>query len=165
MKQVLCFLIVLVVSFGVVSAREAATGPWISWALTVNETYWQPCIATAKIPAVTPGQPTPSFSVGDCDFGTFNYTLTQRAGSNNVTLSTIFYSHVIEDASPPSCTNQCILFDRKRNEQDGSASGGPVGFQCTSCTVMDSREGFHMTTYSFTVISWTDSQPIISRRG
>ena len=60
-----------------------------------------------------------------------------------------FHSSVIEDASPPTCNiawNGTYLVPTKLTNQLPSLLPG--------CMTMDSREGYHMTSYWFYLIDW-----------
>lgn len=59
-----------------------------------------------------------------------------------------FDSHVIEDASHPSCRIQWdyIYLEPTTYSAKGSLLPG--------CFVMDSREGYHMTYYWFHILDW-----------
>lgn len=72
---------------------------------------WQPCIGSGLTPPLYPGNRTQENVIisnhsSVCDYGDFEYKLAQEA-NGNVSLHTIFYSHVIEDASPPTCKLEC----------------------------------------------------------
>ena len=83
---------------------------------------------------------------------------------NHPVLKPTFYSSVIVDASPPTCIIAC----KPVNNQ-------PTPYRCSQCSVMyaqvpwphrvltfvfvsvlrrDSREGYHLTTYTFDVVGW-----------
>ena len=64
----------------------------------------------------------------------------------NVNLT--FYSSVIEDASPPTCQitwSGAYLVPKKP---------GNVQSLLPGCFTMDSREGYHMTSYWFYLLDW-----------
>ena len=59
-----------------------------------------------------------------------------------------FHSSVIEDASPPTCSipwNGTYL-----NPTADKMDRSPL----PSCFTMDSREGYHMTYYWFSLLEW-----------
>jgi hypothetical protein len=89
---------------------------------------------------------------------------------NHPVLKPTFYSSVIVDASPPTCVIACKPVDNQ-----------PMPYRCSQCSVMyaqrtltpcpplatscahivslshvcrDSREGYHLTTYTFDVVGW-----------
>ena len=59
-----------------------------------------------------------------------------------------FYSHDIEDASPPSCTIQWDYSYKIPSDGNYLTSLLP------GCYIEDSREGFHMTYFWFYVLDW-----------
>ncbi|XP_077996210.1 uncharacterized protein LOC144449539 isoform X2 [Glandiceps talaboti] len=115
---------------------------WIKFLVTVNDT-WDPkgCIDTVKTKELIPDKKynqSDPIRVGQCDSGPLTYT--------NVNL--IFYSSVIEDASPPTCQiawNGTYLTPTKPGSYQSLLPG---------CFVEDSREGYHMTYYWFHILDW-----------
>ena len=59
-----------------------------------------------------------------------------------------FYSHVIEDASHPTCK---ILWDYKYREP---TTYGAKESLLPGCMTGDSREGYHLTYYWFHILEW-----------
>eukprot|EP01094_Clydonella_sp_ATCC50884_P017371 TRINITY_DN3005_c0_g1_i3.p1 TRINITY_DN3005_c0_g1~~TRINITY_DN3005_c0_g1_i3.p1 ORF type:complete len:115 (-),score=11.18 TRINITY_DN3005_c0_g1_i3:107-451(-) len=99
-----------------------------------SESMWTNCSDVGVAPPVRAGVFSPSFLVGNnfmCDRGPLMYYVTDVSGSN-VKMTVTFRSSVVEDASPPSCT---ISWDRS------DLLTQPF------CYVMDSREGYHLTSY------------------
>ncbi len=69
------------------------------------------------------------------------------------TLNLIFYSSVIEDASPPTCT---ITWSGQYNNPTPVVKwGDPLPSPLPGCYVQDSREGYHMTYYWFFILDWS----------
>ena len=68
------------------------------------------------------------------------------------TVKLIFYSSVIEDASPPTCK---IMWSGDYDNPNGVAMGmNMLPNLLPGCFTMDSREGYHMTYYWFYLLSW-----------
>ncbi|KJE95392.1 hypothetical protein CAOG_005846 [Capsaspora owczarzaki ATCC 30864] len=112
------------------------------FAVTVNETYWQPCVDTAITPPLTAGVTTANpISVGqnaDCDSGRFRFDISGQSGSI-VTVVPTYYSAAVLDASPPSCE---IKWDTSIDSSQ------------PACSVLDSREGYHLTGYIFRLVGY-----------
>lgn len=112
----------------------------ISFLLSVNLTYSN-CFSTVPTGPLTRLEKT-SVIVGQCDNGPIVWNTTENKDEIVVT----FYSSVIVDASPPSCLIKNFMY------------GNPVATSSQpllpSCFDIDSREGYHMTYYWFTAITW-----------
>ncbi|KAL4227944.1 hypothetical protein ACF0H5_013383 [Mactra antiquata] len=123
----------------------------VRFLLTVNDTWADPpgCIKTVATNMLTPKVKSPHIAVGSCDNGPLTYTvLSPGLNYNKYTVRLTFYSSVIEDASPPTCDlswNGTYLIPKKY--------GANVDL-LPSCFTMDSREGYHMTSYWFHILEW-----------
>ncbi|KAL5005200.1 hypothetical protein ScPMuIL_018656 [Solemya velum] len=107
--------------------------------ITVNDT-WNPegCIATVATPPLIPGKQynkSDSIRVGVCDNGPMRFQITNSPRVNTLMeINLTFFSSVIEDASPPTCSiqwNGTYLTPSKT---------GPGQSLLPGCFVMDSRE-------------------------
>lgn len=150
-------LLVLAAIALVVSASPVAAKPepplrsvdaldTLTFLVAVNDT-WGSCITTVRSPPLPPNQTrdkAPHIMVGQCDNGPLTYTV-HKGGPAGYTIDLTFYSSVIEDASPPTCTI---------NWPGGFGAphaGGSTDGMIPGCYTMDSREGYHMTDYWFAV--------------
>lgn len=116
--------------------------PVVVFNITVDETLWRPCVAWGLTPSLTPNTTTQqSVPIKNCDEGRFVYAYDDNF--NHPVLKPTFYSSVIVDASPPTCVIACKPVDNQ-----------PMPYRCSQCSVMDSREGYHLTTYTFDVVGW-----------
>eukprot|EP00300_Choanocystis_sp_HF-7_P024140 c25544_g1_i1.p1 GENE.c25544_g1_i1~~c25544_g1_i1.p1 ORF type:complete len:174 (+),score=28.87 c25544_g1_i1:1-522(+) len=95
--------------------------------------------------------------VGGCDQGAFEIALKPsdpypRCESADMPCVLVtFHSSVIMDASPPSCA-----FNFNASYGPPTTPGSSEGI-LPGCFTMESREGFHMTSYWFYILSWTIS--------
>nr|XP_002735976.2 PREDICTED: uncharacterized protein LOC100370662 [Saccoglossus kowalevskii] len=127
---------------------------WLKFLVTVNDT-WDPdgCIATVLTPRLIPGKEynkSESVRVGRCDKGPLWFNISEAGikESHAMNVDLIFFSSVVEDASPPTCRipwNGTYLTPKTTMANESLLPG---------CFVMDSREGYHMTYYWFHVIDW-----------
>ncbi|XP_071099306.1 uncharacterized protein [Haliotis cracherodii] len=125
----------------------------IKFLVTVNDTWDENgCIATIVTPMLTSGvkyNQSAAFSVGSCDRGPLRFNVQQLRGQKtSMQVDLTFYSSVIEDASPPTCSlawNGTYLAPKTMNPGESLLPG---------CFVMDSREGYHMTYYLFHILEW-----------
>ncbi|KAH3836630.1 uncharacterized protein LOC127877663 isoform X1 [Dreissena polymorpha] len=127
----------------------------VRFLITVNDTWAEPpgCITTVATPMIAPNLPynkSQSILVGDCDRGPIQYTYTTPGkDGNKFTVDLTFYSSVIEDASPPTCSlswNGTYLVPKP--------SDNSLPDLLPACFTMDSREGYHMTYYWFHILDW-----------
>jgi len=112
----------------------------ITFTLSVNLT-WSTCFTTVSTGPVMKLQNI-TVPVGQCDSGPFIWNTTENKDEIVVT----FYSSVIEDAEPPSCLIKNFTYKNPL-----TPANQPI---LPSCFVMDSREGYHMTSYWFTALTW-----------
>ncbi len=115
----------------------------------MNET-WTTCYAGGLSGHIPPGLPLfsgPTVSVGSCDAGPLVYNVTDGG------LLVTFGSNVIADASPP----QCVIAWADAAKQT-LALELPLVFASSPrlpfCSLIDSREGYHMTMYTFAAVAW-----------
>jgi secretion-regulating guanine nucleotide exchange factor len=69
--------------------------------------------------------------------------------ATSASLYLVFHSHVIADASPPTCTikwEYSYLVPSSANYRSSLLPG---------CATSDSREGFHLTYYWFYIMDWS----------
>lgn len=121
----------------------------ITFLVAVNQT-WDTCYDMGK--TITPAranqplQDGPVVSVGTCDSGPIAFNTTSEG------ILVTFASSIIFDASPPQCT---IMYAPNSTTL---AYGLPGTFgqspSLPSCTTMDSREGYHLTQFTFAALSW-----------
>ena len=123
--------------------------PQVTFLVAVNHTY-DTCYAGGISEPVQPGLPLqdgPVVTVGACDGGPIVFNNT-KAG-----LLVTFGSSILMDAEPPSC----VIAWSNRTEQS-LAIGLPPKFGDSPtfpyCTIMDSREGYHLTQFTFAAIGW-----------
>ncbi|XP_060557177.1 uncharacterized protein LOC132717669 [Ruditapes philippinarum] len=125
---------------------------FVRFLVTVNDTWADPpgCISTIATPVV-PVNKSENLQVGECDHGPIEYTFyTPGKNYNKYTVSLIFHSSVIEDASPPTCDlswNGTYLVPKSPVKENPDL--------LPSCFVQDSREGYHMTSYWFHLLDWS----------
>lgn len=86
-------------------AAAAVDVKFATFLVAVNHT-WDTCLAQVVTPQLQPNQTrrtAPSFQVGACDYGPLTFSVgVDRFGKPAINV--IFYSSVIMDASPPSCS-------------------------------------------------------------
>lgn len=146
MARLLIRLVALAACAGAALAADVRAA---SFLVAVNYT-WATCYAlgaSSSVVAGTPLQNGPVTVVGGCDSGPITF-VTSKQG-----LVVTFKSGVVEDATPPSCT---IPYT---NASDRSlAYGLPAKFGLPpvlpTCYTMDSREGYHLTQYTFAALAW-----------
>lgn len=152
------------------SGSLAALGPapanlLLTIAVAVNHSSWSPpspCydqgISSDPIPAGQPLAQGEVVEVGQCDSGPLVWDYTAPGAPLQGFLIT-FKSGVIEDASPP----QCVVPLRK-DAPNGLGLAPPTVFGTSAslpyCATMDSREGYHLTEYTFTVVAWKVAPPL-----
>ena len=117
--------------------------------IAVNETFTT-CYAGGLSGAVPPNltlREGPIVAAGTCDSGPLVYSITAEG------LLVTFGSGVIADASPPQC-----VIAWADSKQQSLALALPRAFGMSpalpDCSVMDSREGYHMTQYTFAALAW-----------
>lgn len=114
----------------------------ITFLLSVNDTR-ATCFQTIKTDSITRAQ-NETVKVGQCDAGPITW---DNAADGGVQVT--FYSSVIEDAPPPTCTIAGPLnYSNPASTLPGSSPILP------HCFIMDSREGYHMTGFWFTALTW-----------
>ena len=117
--------------------------------VAVNYT-WAPCYAMGASESVVEGTPLqngPVTQVGGCDGGPITFSTSKQG------LVVTFKSGVIEDASPPSCTIPYTNATEQSLDFGLPAKfGQPPVFPF--CSVMASREGYHLTQFTFAALSW-----------
>ncbi|XP_067655926.1 uncharacterized protein [Haliotis asinina] len=121
--------------------------------VTVNDTWDENgCIDTIATPMLLSGVKynlSDAFSVGSCDRGPLRFNVQKLQGQRtSMQVDLTFYSSVIEDASPPTCSlqwNGTYLVPKTTDPRESLLPG---------CFVMDSREGYHMTYYWFHIFEW-----------
>ncbi|XP_052792036.1 uncharacterized protein LOC128226184 [Mya arenaria] len=135
-------------------ANEVRQLTGVRFLVTVNDTWAETpgCITTVATSMIAPDIPfnkSKSITVGDCDHGPLQYTFASPGkDGNKYTVSLIFHSSVIEDASPPTCDlswNGTYLVPTTTR---------PWEELLPSCFTMDSREGNYMTYYWFHLLEW-----------
>ena len=136
-------------------SHAAAAPHSISFILTVNDTWMgnstppSTCFAYVVTPLLPANETFKNAShqqVGTCDQGPLIWNATDRG------LLVQFMSSNIMDASPPACYIPYI----NATERLGYILPAHLGDapQLMTCSVADSREGYHMTFYWFSVLSW-----------
>lgn len=132
----------------------------ITFLVTVNDTWkWDPpisndtCMVTIKTNSIAPNTPrnkSENIMVGNCDNGPLVYTANSASS-----IFLTFYSSVVLDASPPTCTinwNGSYLLPTQPPGQSTTLESLLPG-----CFIADSREGYHMTNYWFYILDWGTS--------
>lgn len=126
--------------------------PQVTFLVAVNQT-WDPCYAMGASLPVRANQPLrdgPVVQVGGCDSGPIAFNSTADPSGIVVT----FASSIIEDAEPPQCTIKWA----PGGKAPTLAYGLPAVFgqspALPHCTIMDSREGYHLTQYTFAALGW-----------
>nr|XP_022333231.1 uncharacterized protein LOC111130447 [Crassostrea virginica] len=123
----------------------------LQFLVTINTTF-NDCIATIKTPWIQPSTKGEKIFVGGCDEGPLQFdVISDEHENDNMIVSLIFHSSVIEDASPPTCKipfNGTYLIPSAKE---------PEMSLLPHCFVMDSREGYHMTYYWFKIFDWNFS--------
>lgn len=122
----------------------------MSFLVAVNETF-AACYALGASGFIPIGEPlnkgTP-VTVGGCDSGPLIFNTTDAGDGLLVT----YASSLLYDASPPQCT---IPFDK---DTGTLAFGLPTVFgespSLPVCSCMDSREGYHLTQFTFAALAW-----------
>ncbi|XP_041365353.1 uncharacterized protein LOC121380555 [Gigantopelta aegis] len=138
---------------GIVFCNANGDSVQIRFLITVNDT-WNPsgCIYTAISPPLWSGvkyNKSDSIHIGGCDVGPLRFNVRQlNGGKSKMAVDLTFYSSVIEDASPPTCSIQWNGTYLTPGTTDPGESLLP------GCFVMDSREGYHMTYYWFHLLDW-----------
>ena len=135
---------------------ERAPSAWAQFIVNVRPIDWEHCSATNQsmngttarlAPGPVPSSPSGSAShtvhVGTCDSGELSWELGTDPIKGKPALSVTFRSGLILDASPPQCYVPVV--DRP---PPGSA---PL----PKCEVIDSREGYHLTQYSFYLFNYS----------
>eukprot|EP00052_Salpingoeca_macrocollata_P004496 m.41657 g.41657 ORF g.41657 m.41657 type:complete len:155 (+) comp14254_c0_seq2:3-467(+) len=128
----------------------AGGGLQIQFLLSVNDT-WGDCFETVATPMIVTDKEAPTITVGQCDFGMLeaNYsTVCSDLTKKGPCVNLVFHSHVIEDASPPTCSFEVSKL-KFGTPTDKDRNVLPM------CFTMDSREGYHMTYYWFYALQWT----------
>ena len=85
----------------------------------------------------------PIVTAGACDYGALDWVWATNPLSGKPSLHVTFDSHVIEDASHPECFIEW-------NATTAVHKPTPAAV----CYVSDSREGYHLTHYTFAVLAW-----------
>ena len=147
----------LLLLLGLLSPAAASPPSEIRFLLTVNDTWYpssfgKQCFTYVLTEPLEPNktfQQSPRQQVGTCDSGPLIWAPTDKG------IWVSFQSSVIEDASPPECY---IPYSNASTQTIDyvlpvSLSNGQI--QLPSCSKGDSREGYHMTYYWFSVFSWT----------
>lgn len=142
----------LVVSICTLSAHSARINnvDVMSFLITVNDTWMAdddpqpqpPCIFTARTGDIVRAQKSDEIQVGACDSGPLIWNIT---ADNKVEVT--FYSSEIMDAEPPRCS----IPVPGNYSNPASPDVAPA---LPHCFVMDSREGYHMTAYWFSILTW-----------
>lgn len=150
-------------------AARAAAPPTLllTIAVAVNHSSWSPpspCydqgISPQPIPAGQPLADGEVVDVGQCDSGPLVWDHTAPGAPIPGFLVT-FKSGVIEDASPPQCVIPLLA-----GAPEGLGLSPPRVFGTSAslpfCATMDSREGYHLTEFTFTIVSWKLAPPLSS---
>lgn len=121
----------------------------MTFLVAVNYT-WSPCYSMGQSLPVRAGQPLrdgPVVQVGACDAGPLAFNLTEHG------VLVTFGSGVIMDAEPPACT---IPYANATEQSLSFVLPARFGdsFAFPTCSVMDSREGYHLTQYTLSALSW-----------
>jgi len=164
LQNIIAFILLLIFIFVEHDAISLKTTkpppPKISakFLLAVNDT-WDPkgCIEMIETEFV-PEHQAPHVIVGKCDSGPLSFTFQNNTTPSiwtdysQMTLHMLFRSSVIEDASPPTCdinwNGSYITPWPIQSEQIVLTSPLP------GCFTMESREGYHMTSYWFYLLDW-----------
>ncbi len=113
-------------------------------------------VKTSFIAPDTPRNKSENIQVGNCDNGPLIYSVNEEEDSkSSVTLT--FYSSVIEDASPPMCTIQWDYQYKVPTHYIGIVDTYIEAEESLlpGCATADSREGYHMTYYWFSLFDWS----------
>ena len=133
--------------------------------MTVNDSWkYDPpisndtCMATIKTFPIAPDTPknkSQIIQVGDCDHGPLTYSVNEN-GDTQSSIFLTFYSSVIEDASPPTCTIQWNYKFKVPMNFIGIVDTYVEASEnlLPACGTADSREGYHMTYYWFYIYDW-----------
>ena len=119
-------------------------------------------VKTFALAPDTPKNKSENIQVGDCDHGPLIYHVNEE-GDNKSSIFLTFYSSVIEDAGPPTCTIDWNYQYKAPSHFIGVVTDIEAEESLLpGCTTADSREGFHMTYYWFYIFDWsltsTDSE-------
>ena len=136
----------------------------VSFLITVNDTWkYDPpisndtCLVTIKTYPISPDMPrkkSENIQIGDCDNGPLVYNVNGHGKKSSIFLT--FYSSVILDASPPTCTIEWNYTYRIPTQYIGVSSDSIANESLLpGCATADSREGYHMTYYWFYIIDWS----------
>lgn len=117
--------------------------------VAVNTSEWKLCSSIVASDPIARKERS-VVQVGECDQGAVEWTNSTDPYGNPV-LTVTFHSSVVEDASPPSCDipwtkGGSLVMPSDPFENDGN---GALPSPLPGCFTMDSREGFHMTSYWF----------------
>ena len=147
------------------AATEDETGvQTVSFLITVNDTwkydpplYNDTCMVTIRTNPLYPDTPlnkSENIMVGECDNGPMVYTISGQGQKSSIFLT--FYSSVILDASPPTCTIDWNYKYRTPTQYIGVKENiVATESLLPGCATADSREGYHMTYYWFYIIDWS----------
>ena len=131
-------------------------------AVAVNHSTWSPAcydqgLSQSPIPAGQPLAQGEVVDVGQCDSGPLVWDYT-APGAPQQGFVVTFKSGVIMDASPPQCTIPLLA-----GAPNGLGLSPPKVFGTSAslpyCATMDSREGYHLTEYTFTIVAWKVAPP------
>ena len=112
-------------------------------------------VKTFSMAPDTPRNKSENIQVGDCDHGPLVYHVNEN-GDTQSSIFLTFYSSVIEDASPPTCTIDWKYQFRVPTHYLGLVTNVDADESLLpGCATADSREGYHMTYYWFYIFDWS----------